>query len=471
MIGNNIINSTDGVATFQYQDSGALSGKVTLGDISAFVPNSAANLYQEKESLQIGIIDVNGSGTTNVVSANTVHVNAYLADVSGDGLVDGLDTITANLVAIGPDTGFSAYQLLDPVIIGAAANDLSVQAGDVQAINNYTALLNPLQIPRPPGISVHSPNAADPTLSLATLAGSAASQNATGTQTVSVLLDHPHPEGSTGITEATVALTYDPKSLRLSPDDVTLGSLVNAGNGWELSTVIDDTTGHIGIRLYSLTPITAAQAGSLVSITFHTVSGQPASTATVQLVNAVTSGGEFFYTTLADMQGALVLSPGLDTVILSSGAPALVPPTHSETDGIHDSGASQADPRTGSAEFASGGHPFDINGETALAALSNGTVVGESNAAHTLPVSLIVSGLLAFQSNTNGSAIPWSGQFIQITSLVQPNVLLANNIPPAQTNDRWFQIWRRSPILRPASTPRVLSSTTRFGMPPRVSIG
>ena len=94
-----------------------------------------------------------------------------------------------------------------------------------------------------------------------------------------VLLDDPHPDGSTGMTEAHLALTYDPSVLSVTPADITLGSIPGLGAGWQITSEVDAATGQIGINLFNLarTPITSAQAGSLVNIAFHVVPGAGAS--------------------------------------------------------------------------------------------------------------------------------------------------------------------------------------------------
>jgi hypothetical protein len=107
--------------------------------------------------------------------------------------------------------------------------------------------------------------------------------------------------------------------LSVSPEDITLGSLPSQGTGWQLTAVVDPTTGQIGIQIYSPTPITATQAGSLVNIAFHVLPGEPTGvnprvTSSVQLVNTVTPNGQWFGTSVADAQGAMILSPGVDTV-------------------------------------------------------------------------------------------------------------------------------------------------------------
>ena len=87
--------------------------------------------------------------------------------------------------------------------------------------------------------------------------------------------------------------------LSLSPTDIPLGSIPNAGTGWQFSGVADQTTGQIGIQLYSLTPITATQAGSLVNIDFHVLPGATVPSTPVQLVDAVNPNGQSFSRVLA----------------------------------------------------------------------------------------------------------------------------------------------------------------------------
>ncbi len=319
------------MATFTYHDVVPKSGTLILGDIVAFVPSSAQNLYQVKELLQLGNIIVNTGAVTGTVPTAAVHVNAYFGDVNADGNVDGIDTLTANQVAIGKASGFNAYQQLDPVIIGDVAGDLTVDAGDVAALDLYAAKLHPAQIPVPPGLAVVSPFAADPKLSLVAQKDESEIFSDSSfilhpsSLVVSVNIDHPHPEGSTGLTEAVLALTYDSTKLSVSTGDITLGSLPNQGTGWQISATVDQAAGQIGITIFSLTPITDTNGGSLVHIAFQIAQGEPRGvsppvqpTTLIQLVTTAMPLGERFTTMVADSQGAMVLSPGANQIPVST---------------------------------------------------------------------------------------------------------------------------------------------------------
>jgi hypothetical protein len=315
------VDATHATVTFTWHNSTAQSGTVVLGDILANVPNSAANQYKAKQLLGLGSVMVNGAPFTGV-SANGLDVNAYLGDVTGDGQISALDVATAGNVASGNGTspiGLAAFPLVDPAVVGDIAGDGSIDATAVSDLAAFTSNLHPPQIPTPPTGLTITPGGPDPTLSLGDV-GSNGKLSSSGVVSVPVMLDHPHPDGSTGMEEAILALTYNPSTFTLSPADITLGSIPGSGTGWHLISVMDQATGQIGIDLYSTTPITATQAGSLVTIAFHLVPGAAVTGAAVKLVNSVAPNGRYFSTEVADNQGRYVLSPGTDCLIVETGS-------------------------------------------------------------------------------------------------------------------------------------------------------
>jgi len=86
-----------------------------------------------------------------------------------------------------------------------------------------------------------------------------------------VNIDDAHPEGSTVLIRANLALTYDPRLFTVSTGDVRLGSVLSAGSGWTLDPTINPVTGEIAIALSSTMPISSAIGGSLVTIDFHQI--------------------------------------------------------------------------------------------------------------------------------------------------------------------------------------------------------
>jgi hypothetical protein len=336
----------NGSATFTWHNNAGLSGNIVLGDILAYVPSSAASQYRAKELLTLTGIKVNGGDFTGVTSP-AVHVNAYFGDLSGDGQITGLDLATAGNVAAGTPTsplGVAAYRLVDPGLIGDAGGDGSIDSAAISSLAAYLAHVATPPIPTPPAGLTITPGGPDPTLSLGPavrqadteMGGQGDSEKGRDDRsgpspvlpvssspllsfTVPVLLDNPHPEGSTGMAEAVIGLTYDPKVFSVSAADVMLGSIPTSGAGWRLTSVVDQTTGQIAIDLYSTTPITEAQAGSLINVTFHILPHAHAPATAVRLVSSVAPLDDWHKTEVADGEGQLVLSPGVDEVVIPTG--------------------------------------------------------------------------------------------------------------------------------------------------------
>ncbi len=308
------VMSSDGihsVATFVFSRAAPTSGTQILGDITAYVPYSARRQYQVKDLLSLGNITVNSGAT--VVPADAVDVNAYFGDVNGDHHLDALDKALLANVASTLNTGFTAFTLLDPAIIGDLSGDNAVTSNSTSLFSNYLLALPVAKIPALPNPPIGdslfaSPFAADPVLDLP----ATVQANSDGVVNVPVLLDEPHPKGSTGLVEAVLTLKYDSRVLSVSAADVSLGSIPSQGVGWQLSAQVNAVTGQITIQLYSQTPIVSDGAGSLVNLAFHVNPDTILSQATtVQLLQS--------QTVLADSQTAMILSPGLDwTSVLTS---------------------------------------------------------------------------------------------------------------------------------------------------------
>ncbi len=449
-----LTGNTGGVATFTFHDANPQSGTVVLGDIAAFVPNSAKAFYQVKEQLLLGSIVLNNGAISGALGSSGIHVNAYFGDVNASGgtaPIDGADVLEMDDVAQGRASGFHAFRQLDPVIVGDVAGDRQVDAGDVSLVNSFILHLPAPQIPTPPGLTgFSSPSSVDPTLSLGSTPGITNDASASS-QMVSVLLDHPRPDGSSGLNEAVLALTYDPSVLTLSASDITLGSIPISGTGWQLTTAVDAVTGQIGIQLYSQTPITTSQAGSLVNIAFHVKPGATATSTPVRLVDTVTAGGQTFGTGLTDFDSAMILSPGVDSLMVptsfglvssinSLGTDNLVAATTASHHEDFDNLNSNLTRETAAALM-----PLlesDVNEATPLGVLSNGTVAGETPfVSHTVPASLIVTGALAFQPGAQPTATS-IGQVIQIGN-APLLVSFSSGMNSRDLVDKLFQAWSR----------------------------
>src|SRR4029077_6111511 len=129
---------------------------------------------------------------------------------------------------------------------------------DVSTLAAFVAHLSPPQVPALPiGLTITAVGP-DPVLNLAQSAmkhegqrmkqieDSLLASSFTLGPSLTVTLDDPRPVGSTGMTEAILALTYDPSVLSVSVSDITLGSLPSQGSGWQLWSMVNQGTGQIG---------------------------------------------------------------------------------------------------------------------------------------------------------------------------------------------------------------------------------
>jgi hypothetical protein len=305
------------------------NGPVTIGELVATIPNTAGQqIYKAKEVLAIS--GASGDGTLPLVGASGIQLVAYPADASGDGAYAGNDGSLIGSVAGGQDTGFAAYPLVDPVIVADVAGEGLVTANGASQVAQVAVLRTvPNITPVPVGAQVLPSTAPDPLLSIP----GDLRVGAGGTVSVPVNLDQARPAGSTGLTEATLALRFDPSIFTVSAGDIHLGSIPQAGSGWTLTSAVDPRTGALAVTLYSLTPISSNLGGSLVTIDFHARPGALPAGSAIELAASVDPNGQGWYVTnLADTRGALILgmlptnqsdSPVASMVVLGRPAPGI----------------------------------------------------------------------------------------------------------------------------------------------------
>jgi len=140
-----------------------------------------------------------------------------------------------------------------------------------------------------------------------------------------VNIDTARPQGSTGMVEAVLALTYNPNIFDVSAADVQLGTVPEGGSGWKLQAEVNAQAGLIGVELFSTTPIQSTAGGSLVTIAMHVLNTAPAGTG-LTLVPYVdpTGGPRVYQTSVADTQGEFVLHAAQTAAGTEPGAPGLV---------------------------------------------------------------------------------------------------------------------------------------------------
>ncbi len=136
-----------------------------MGDLTAAVPNDAP--YGSKEILSISNLTVFDDSPIPQplpsVADNAIHVAAYFGDTSGDQSYDSPDvTLEQRLIGL-KNTGFSAYRLIDPVLLGDITLNGQIQANDTTSIQRVIGLVNvPTVPPLPVGLSPPPSGGPDP---------------------------------------------------------------------------------------------------------------------------------------------------------------------------------------------------------------------------------------------------------------------------------------------------------------------
>jgi hypothetical protein len=336
LISNTAVGSS-GTAVFSLSSPssvGSAAAPMTLGSILATVPMSAAASYDAKQLLHFSGELLNGTaGPIAVTNQDGVQVVAYLGDVTGTGGpftirdaadVAGVAGALANTSAQSIP-GFDAFPTLDPAIIGDVSIQGAVNFTDANVMTQQVSGTDHPTIPYAPiGLGI-TPTGPDPTLMVS--AGVWTTEGGQEEVTVPVVIDTARPQGSTGMVDAILALTFNPTVFDVSAADVRLGSVPAVGNGWHLATAVNDLSGVIGAELYSDTPILSTTGGSLLIITMHARESvppgapTPASIDTSPLIAPLSivpyvdpSGGlRIYQTQVSDTHGAFVLHTATGT--------------------------------------------------------------------------------------------------------------------------------------------------------------
>jgi hypothetical protein len=126
---------TPGLATVTLLSPKPLAkGEITLGSLVATVPASAS--YGAVERIDLTVLSVNGGDAAGVVADDAVHVVGYLGDVNTTGSYDQGDVERIMAVAAGTDSGFSAWQVIDPVVVADVKVDGAVTKLDAKRIEH-----------------------------------------------------------------------------------------------------------------------------------------------------------------------------------------------------------------------------------------------------------------------------------------------------------------------------------------------
>jgi hypothetical protein len=137
---------------------------VLLCSIHSRVPNSAT--YAAKHVLDLDAIElVNSVGMSHSVEDDDgIHVVAFPSDTSGNGVASSADVSLLRRYIVGLDSGFAAYQMIDPRLVGDLNQSDTVSSTDVTLLRQFVVGASPPQIPPiPTGITI-TPSGLDPVL-------------------------------------------------------------------------------------------------------------------------------------------------------------------------------------------------------------------------------------------------------------------------------------------------------------------
>jgi hypothetical protein len=161
-----------GTAQVHYHGANLSGTQIVIGVLTATVPGGTlANptLYKAKDLLDLSGVTINGSAS-NVATADGLHLVAYVGDADGNGLYSSKDSVLITRVALQTDAGFTAYPLVDPVIVADTDGSGFIPADAALQINEAGVGVATANLPNPPiptgTVWIPVGNNVDPTLSL-----------------------------------------------------------------------------------------------------------------------------------------------------------------------------------------------------------------------------------------------------------------------------------------------------------------
>ena len=371
--------STSGVAILTVTSTGQFSsatGTFTVGTFSAQVPEEAP--YASKEVLHIANLHVYDDSATPLeipsLADDAVHVAAYFGDTNGSQTYSSADAVLLLRIASQMNTGFSAYQLADPVLIGDTTGNGAIQSSDAVGMLRVASRIPFPNVPSLPGLPLQTTlGGPDPKVFIPQdLTGEAGD---TITVPVNLLVTE---SGGITISSADVELDYD--STKFDVSNARLGTLLSdAGFTGSFNTTIPGKIFFSGASATGTTLLSLNTAGSLYLVDFTVKADAANGTSPLNLVSA-----ELTDNNLND----LVLTP---------------PPTSASTDavdGVFTISSNQA-PTVATAASAT---PSPVTGTTTALSVLGADDGGESNLTYTWATTGTLPAAVNFSVNgTNGA--------------------------------------------------------------------
>ncbi|MCH7685496.1 MAG: hypothetical protein IH899_02235, partial [Planctomycetes bacterium] len=132
------------------------AGSADLAVLTAEVPFAAE--YGDAQLLRFQSTALN-QGAIGVRASESLHTAVYFGDATGNGSYSALDASLISRTAVGLDTGFDAFDRIDPVLIGDVTGNGSLSALDASFVSRKAVGLPQPEIPDlPPAPPLTSPN-------------------------------------------------------------------------------------------------------------------------------------------------------------------------------------------------------------------------------------------------------------------------------------------------------------------------
>ncbi len=257
LVGSNTqVTTSPGQISVEITGIAGLTNALTdVVKLTAKVPAATiTSQYGAKHILDLGNLHAwIGSTEVSLRDDDGLHVVAFLGDTTGNAAYTTYDVTLLQRVLVRLDTGFGAYPLADPMIVGNVTANGTLSALDTRLLTQKVQGLTQTAIPAiPAGIDPITYSGADPLVSLPTVDAKAGE-----TVTVPVNLDT-----AAGLASVQLKLAYSATDLQLVA--VRQGSLT-LDFGW---VVTDNKPGLLTVDMSRLNALTGG-TGSLLELDFR----------------------------------------------------------------------------------------------------------------------------------------------------------------------------------------------------------
>ena len=300
-----INTSNPGLAIIQVSSPNSFSlvdGAATILNLIASVPATAP--YASKGIIGFGSMVVRDTNLNVVpsVADNAVHVAAFFGDLNADQGYDSADTILVQRLGLETNSGKTAFQTLDPYVIGDALNDHSIDSSDTIAVQKLgVGHIVPEVATLPAEANTKVILGADPQLSIGVVTASSAAANTNVFVPINLLVTE-----ASGITLSGMdfAVSFDSSRFQVNVGGVSIASSTQNGLIWEtdtngvpnpnlvggafsLATNIDNVAGTVRIQVSSAngtTTLPMGTDGTLLQLRFTTKAGAASGLSVINLL-------------------------------------------------------------------------------------------------------------------------------------------------------------------------------------------